>query len=118
MPETFDMCVKVGASGDTSQSVTTVQFGDGYKQKSSIGINNESSTWSISMTGTKKELQPFVDFLKRHKGAISFYWTPPFEDKSLFTAEGWKSTTHGAGLFTITTEFEQVFFAGVDDDGN
>lgn len=115
MAETFNMPVKVGASGEVTQNVTTVQYGDGYKTKVANGMNGETSKWTVSKTGTKEDLQPFIDFLSRHKGAISFYWTPPLESKGLFTAEGWKSATHGAGVYTLTTTFERVYSAGSVD---
>lgn len=116
MPETFDLCVKVGASGEAAQKVTTVQFDDGYKSKMSRGMNNETSEWNVSMTGSKKEIKPFVDFLRRHQGAISFYWSPPFEEKGLFTAEGWKTDTHGAGNYTVSTKFERLYAAGTNGE--
>ena len=116
MPEVFNLPVKVGASGDDSLNVTTVQFGDGYKSKMPNGINGQTSEWSVSMTGDTEKIKGFTDFIKRHNGAKSFYWKPPLEEQRLFTVEKWKTDTLGAGLFTVSATFESAFSAGDIED--
>lgn len=117
MTERFKLPVKVGASGDNTLNVTTVQFGDGYKSKMANGINSQTAEWSVSMTGDTDKIKPFTDFIKRHEGIAPFYWTPPLEEEGLFTVEGWKTDTLGAGIYTVSAIFQSTSMAGNQSDG-
>lgn len=110
MAEVFTWSPRINSSGDTQPNVLTSQFGNGYSQRLSMGINNLVATWSVSFTGTEAYLQPIQDFFIRHKGAQHFLWTPPLAAQGAFiTTGGWQLQPHGAMKFTLTTTFQQVF---------
>lgn len=112
MTETFNLPLKVGASGSEKLGVNKVQFGDGYESRASNGLNNQTSEWSVSITGDNEKLIPYIEFLANHGGVRSFCWTPPSGEKGLFTAEEWKTDTLGAGIYTLSTTFTRVHSAG------
>ncbi|MEE1922686.1 phage tail protein [Pseudomonas sp. 148P] len=110
MLEEFIWSPRVGASSDTQADVLASQYGNGYSQRLSVGINNLSSSYPVSFTGTEQYLKPILEFFQRHKGATSFLWTPPMQDQGRFvTTGGWQTTSHGRKRFTLSTNFQQVF---------
>ncbi|MCQ9618404.1 phage tail protein [Paenalcaligenes niemegkensis] len=113
--ETFTWNVKVGSSGDIEQSALENTFGDGYTQSFGIGINNESQSWSVSKTGkfggaADIDILPVEQFLKRHGGWKSFYWTPPGGDQGRYKATGRSRQTHGNGVYTLSWTMQEVFY--------
>ena len=46
--KTFTWCVDAVATRTTALKTNTVQFGDGYEQVSSFGINNARETWQVT----------------------------------------------------------------------
>lgn len=110
MTETFDFKRQAGASGQITYRVRSVQFGDGYRQVAQDGINNKVQKWPLSFEGSLAEMQVIMDFFDRHYGAKSFLWTPPgYATPLLFTAKDASLISQGAGVFSISVEFEQVY---------
>ncbi|GFM73730.1 hypothetical protein PSCICL_47220 [Pseudomonas cichorii] len=112
MAETFDFDVQVGASGDISQRTWSNDFGDGYSQSGGVGINTKSQAWDVSVTGRFGEgqkLQLVRDFLDRQEGYKSFLWTPPGSGQGWYRATGYKISTLGGGLHSLSVSFKQVF---------
>jgi phage-related protein len=115
MAETFTWSPRVNSSGETQASILSSQFGNGYSQRMSVGINNLASSWSVSFTGTEEYLEPIQDFFIRHKSTDHFLWTPPLAKQGAFiTTGGWQLQPHGGRKFTLTTTFQQVFSAQVE----
>ncbi len=110
MTEEFTWCPRLGAAGDAQTNALASQFNNGYSQRLSVGINNVSTSWPVSFTGTEEYVTPIRDFFVRHKGANHFFWSPPLEAKGSFITDGgWQVQPLGGGLFTISTKFQQVF---------
>ncbi|RXT61644.1 phage tail protein [Pseudomonas syringae] len=112
MAETFDFDVQVGASGDVKQRTWSNDFGDGYTQAGGVGINTKSQAWDVTVTGrfgVGQKLQQVQDFLDRHEGFKSFLWNPPGSGQGRYTANGYKLSTLGAGLHSLSTSFKQTF---------
>jgi phage-related protein len=65
-----------------SQRVQRIQFGDGYTQVLSDGLNSEMETWSCKTVAlTNEEIFSTESFLLSKKGnPIS--WTPPYNTKN------------------------------------
>ena len=49
--KTFPWQMDMGATADKQYRVNKTQFGDGYAQLSSTGINNRTKNWSGTKTG-------------------------------------------------------------------
>jgi phage-related protein len=112
MAETFTYCTRVGASGDISQRVWENDFGDGYVQSGGTGINTKSQSWELSLTGRMvpgDDLLGVRDFLDRQEGYKSFSWTPPGGTAGRYKANGYKLTTQGAGIYSLSVTFKQTY---------
>jgi phage-related protein len=112
MTETFSYCTRVGASGDIAQRVWANDFGDGYSQSGGTGINTKSQSWDLSLSGMLvpgDDLQAVADFLDRHEGYKSFFWTPPGGAQGRYKANGYKLATLGAGMNKLSVTFKQTF---------
>jgi phage-related protein len=108
--ETFTYLRQAGATGTIDYRVRELQFGDGYMQSVADGINNKTQTWPLSFEGGMTDIQPIIDFLDRHKGYKSFFWTPPGTSTPLlFRATKASLTSKGAGVYGLSVEFKQVF---------
>jgi phage-related protein len=62
------------------------QFGDGYKQVSGSGLNDEVLNYAFSFTGDPVIAREIHSFLRRHK-TKSFTFTPPGGDLALWRVE-------------------------------
>ena len=51
--KTFTWDIDASSSETTAHSVNKVQFGDGYEQVSSFGINNTRKAWACSKIAKK-----------------------------------------------------------------
>ncbi|MEF9671946.1 phage tail protein [Pseudomonas sp. PCH446] len=112
MTETFSYSVQLGSDGEISQRTWENEFGDGYTQAGGIGINTKSQTWNLSHTGLLvpgDELFDLRAFLDRHEGYKSFFWTPPGGEQGRYRANGYTSRPLGAGLYTFSFKFKQVY---------
>ncbi|MBU6957201.1 phage tail protein [Pseudomonas sp. CVAP len=107
--ETFTWQIEKGAAGEIKQRVRTKQFGDGYGQTVSDGINNKMQSWPISHTGTAVRIKEIMAFLDRHQGAKAFLWTPPLGELGLYKCNGYQPIHKGGAAYTLTATFEQTF---------
>ena len=107
--KTFTWCVDAGATQDTELKTNVTQFGDGYEQVSSIGINNARTSWQFSRTGYASEVNPIYAFLKEHKGVTPFIMTIDGETKT-YRTDGNISRNHlGADAWQVSFNVKQVF---------
>ena len=95
--------------GEIKQRVRTQQFGDGYVQSVSDGINNKSQTWPFLHTGPKDKIKAIMAFLDRHQGAKAFLWTPPLGELGLYKCNGYKPSPRGGQVYSLSATFEQAF---------
>lgn len=111
MTDTFNWAPQLGPSnGSGSFRQLTAQFGDGYQQNVGDGINNEVQSHDLTFIGNAARTTAIRDFLRAHRSGQAFYWTPPLESAPLlFKVSGWRVTPQGAGNYTISTTFQQVF---------
>lgn len=107
--EVFAWSPRVNASGKVAQATLSAQFGDGYRQVAEDGINTESQTWPLTFKGRESLIRPIVAFLRRHKGARPFQWTPPLGEPGLYIANGYEPTAIGGGLYSVSVTFEQFY---------
>ncbi|MDE9448104.1 phage tail protein [Xenorhabdus bovienii] len=69
-------------SGEFKHRVKSIEFGDGYKQVVSDGINSETQSWPYSYLGAKEEVTPIFQFIRNHT-VKSFIWRPPGREHTL-----------------------------------
>lgn len=109
--KTFTWKVESGVGSDIKYRVTEVQFGDGYAQITSDGINTKNESYTITVHAYKDEAEQIMAFFDEHKGAKSFFWTPPLGKLGLFTCKDPSPSDKGGGLYTISGTFVKVFAA-------
>jgi len=101
-----------GIQKSSQPVVRKVQFGDGYQQRFSLGLNQNPKTWSLTfnnLTETDSDtIEAFLD--ARAADNASFSWSPP-DDNSTYKwiCSSWTKTLPYSNLATIETTFTQVF---------
>ncbi|MBV7404544.1 phage tail protein [Enterobacter sp. ENT03] len=108
--DTFTWCVRTDASGTTNVATLQAQFGDGYKQVASAGINTAAETWNLTCSGKLSAMKPVREFLLNHV-TKSFWWVNPWGEKKLYRvkADSVSPTFPNGGFVEISFVFEQAF---------
>lgn len=106
--ETFTWNHRKNPRGEITYRTLSSQFGDGFSQEVSDGINPRMESWPLEFFGTEAEIQPIVDFLDRHGGWKRFLWTPPAGKEQRFKIKDGKHqrVPLGGGWFTLSVTFE------------
>jgi phage-related protein len=100
----------VSPGGQTTLRTLKAQYGDGYSQEVTDGINNEVSSWQLQFNGNAAKITAIRDFLRARKGGTSFYWTPPLDGQLLFRCNTYTPPQPlGAGAYSLSATFQQVF---------
>ena len=108
--KTFNFKFNMGASADTRHNVSKTQFGDGYTQRVSHGINNKRTDWSGTKTGDLETvIKPIMAFLDEHKGVIPFLWTNPHGVTAKYICQDYQVSQRKGNFWQISLKFEQVF---------
>jgi phage-related protein len=109
MTDTFTWKPLTNATGTSALSLLSAQFGDGYSQDVSDGINPETQSWPLTFAGTATEMQAIVDFFRSHIGQ-RFFWTPFLGTQGLYMvpAAGW-TINEASGIYTVTATFQEKF---------
>ncbi|RUO11904.1 phage minor tail family protein [Moraxella catarrhalis] len=103
----------MGASASVHHAVSKTQFGDGYAQRVSLGINNQRTDWSGSKTGDwQTVILPIKTFLDEHKGVIPFLWTNPHGQTKNMSVKIMKSVrkkaTFGRSVLSLSNQTQTV----------
>lgn len=109
MAKTFKWRIERDFDPTIEYRVITSQFGDGYKQTSTEGVNTKNESWSIKVHAYEKEAKEIMAFFDEHQGYKSFFWTPPLGDLGLYTCSNPSPSAQGGGLYTITGTFVKSF---------
>ncbi|PHM46495.1 phage tail protein [Xenorhabdus miraniensis] len=112
--EEFTYIPRVNPTGDITQKVRSVQFGDGYTQRSGDGINSEHQSWTLSFVGNKQYIDGIRQFLARHGGYRTFKWKNPLLDTGLYVCRGHKITAMGMNgmneqMYQLSAVFETTY---------
>ena len=101
-----------GAQKSSKPKMRMTQFGDGYEQRTTFGLNQNPKEWSLTwqnITETNADtIEAFLD--ARAADGASFDWTPPDTATSYkWVCQQWDKTIPYTGRATITATFRQVF---------
>lgn len=91
--------------------VLTAQFGDGYSQRVTDGINNITREWSVSFNSKSiSDINNIESFLIARKGSEGFLWTPPGESTTYAViCPDWSRTYDTHISASLQTKFIQIF---------
>lgn len=99
-----------GAQKSSQPAVRKVQFGDGYSQRLTFGLNQNPKSWSLTWEVSETNADTIEDFLDARGGTESFDWTPPDTATSYkWICEQWTKTIPYLNRATISATFMQVF---------
>lgn len=94
----------------TKFNVINSNFGDGYEQNTSIGINNRKHEFSYQRTANKALILQIKAFFDEHSGAKAFSWQSPLDGKIKVKASDYELNCLGGDIWQISTTFTQVFY--------
>lgn len=101
-----------GALKRSQPSVRTAQFGSGYSQRTTFGLNQNPKVWSLSWEVSETEADTIEDFLDARGGVENFEWSPLDEAATYkWVCREWEKSIPYLNRATITATFEQVFEA-------
>ena len=107
--ETFTWEPDDEAGGESTLRTRKSQFGDGYAQVSSDGLNGETDSWSLSFGGLVEEVGPPLAFIRRHRGARSFLWTNPEGVLGMYRCETFRQQRKPGGVVVLSATFERAY---------
>lgn len=101
-----------GAARKSQPIVRKVQFGNGYEQRLTYGLNQNPRVWDLTWTAKDSTdadaIEAFFD--ARAADNASFTWTPLDETTAYkWVVESWSRDLRYANVNTITATFRQVF---------
>lgn len=99
------------ASKSSQPAVRTVQFGDGYSQRLTYGLNQNPKEWRLTFDVTDTDADVIEAFLDaRAADAASFDWTPPDSATSYkWICPDWAREMYEFQRSKINVTFRQVF---------
>lgn len=108
--DTFDWCVRTGATEEVNVATLQAQFGDGYKQVAGSGINSAMDSWPVTCSGSKSEMKVVREFFKNHV-TTSFWWENPWGDKNLYRvrADSIRPNFINGNFVEIAVTFDRAF---------
>ena len=100
-----------GISKKNQPNVKIVQFGDGYQQRITTGLNQNLKVWNLRFQNISEAnsdiIETFLD--ARAENNDSFDWTAPGEaSSSKYICLSWSKTIPYNNIATIIASFEEV----------
>lgn len=98
------------AQSSNKPDVTKVQYGDGYQQRQTKGMNPLRVDWSLSFAArSDAESDAIEAFLEERYGVIAFTWTPPGKSQVKWVCSSWNVTKASVDNNAISLSFERVY---------
>jgi len=100
-----------GAQKASRPNVRIAQFGSGYSQRTTFGLNQNPKTWSLKWSAASNSNADAIEaFFDARNGVEAFQWTPIEEATAYnFICKEWQRTHLYSNINEITATFEQVF---------
>lgn len=101
-----------GAQKRSQPVFRSVQFGDGYQNRFTFGLNQDMKEWQLEFRNiTEAQSDEIESFLEARaaNNMESFDWSPPDEATTYkWICKSWTKTLPYSNLATIQTTFTQV----------
>lgn len=106
---TFTWRPTYSGSAEHKPKVHKAEFGDGYTQRTPVGLNNDLRTWRLTFRDrTDAERDAIMAFLRARKGAEPFDWTDTFNYAAKWTCEEYSATPEDEDKNTISATFVEA----------
>ena len=101
-----------GLQKSSRPNVRIAQFGSGYSQRSTFGLNQNPKEYDLTFEVSETDADTIETFLDARGGAEHFDFTPPGEASSgKYICRNWSKSIPYLNRATIQATFEQVFEA-------
>lgn len=98
-----------GSQKTSQPKIRQVQFGDGYVQRLTFGLNQDLKTWNLTFEVSETDADTIETFLEARGGSEYFNWSPPDETTSYkWICLNWSKTIPYLNRATIQATFQQV----------
>ena len=99
------------ATKRSQPNLRVTQFGDGYQQRTTFGLNQDPKVWNLTFNVKDSDADTIETFLEaRGKDGASFDWSPPDETTTYkWIAQSFSREMFESDRSRITTTFQQVF---------
>ena len=99
-----------GTTKNSAPNIRIAQFGDGYQQRSTSGINQNLKVYNFTWRNISESDSDLIeDFLDARAGVENFDYTPAGESASKkMICREWDKTIPYLNRATITAKFEEV----------
>ena len=101
-----------GAQKKSEPTVRTVQYGDGYQARLTMGLNQNPKEWTLEWKNiTESEADTIEAFLDaRADDNAAFDWSPPDDSETYkWICPSWSKTLPYSNLANIQATFREVF---------
>lgn len=106
--EKFNWCIRPDYTIESTPKVNKVQFGDGYAQRSAVGIHGLLRKYPVTVKVLKAQAKAVDQFLARHKGVEPFLFNDPFSGQiKKVICEHWAIKVRQR-YAEIACEFEEI----------
>jgi phage-related protein len=110
VPDEFEWIPDWGAQGNTKADIAKIQFGDGYVQRQTKGMNPLQVTWNLKFDPRDDdEADEIEEFLVERQGVVAFTWTAPGRAQEKWTCDAWSRTKAALDVNAITATFTLVY---------
>ena len=101
-----------GIQKSSRPNVRIAQFGSGYSQRSTFGINQNPKSYSLTFEVSETDADTIEAFLDARGGVENFDFTPPGEAVSgKYICRDWNKSIPYLNRARIQATFEEVFEA-------
>tara|TARA_R100000988_G_C3971270_1_gene151600 strand:+ start:212 stop:550 length:339 start_codon:yes stop_codon:yes gene_type:complete len=99
-----------GTRKSSQPNVRVTQFGDGYQQRTTFGLNQNPKIFNLTFNLSESDSDTVESFLDARGGKESFDFTPTGESSSSkFICRKWTKSIPYNNRATITATFIEVF---------
>ena len=100
-----------GVQKRSQPKIRTIQFGDGYEQRTTFGLNQNPKIFNLTFEVSEADADTIETFLDaRAVDNASFTFTPPGEaSSSKFVCEGWNKSIPYLNRARVQATFREVF---------
>ena len=100
-----------GVQKRSEPNIRTIQFGDGYEQRTTFGLNQNPKIFNLTFEVSETDADTIETFLDaRAVDNASFTFTPPGEaSSSKFVCEGWNKSIPYLNRARVQATFREVF---------
>jgi phage-related protein len=100
----------VGLSRSRSYRVKAAGFGDGYSQRTGIGLNNQVDQLRVAWSKLEQEEADAIEeFLDERAGFGAFRWAPPNMSETKWVCQQWDRNAETGLLTDIEATFIRVY---------